>query len=494
MGTGVIFCSSLCAKNVTKIVTNSGDIDIENKKEEKIIDEKNKSKKPIQKSDSTGSREILKKEEIIKYKQEINNIIENNKNKRNDNEQQKIPNIDKEKEILELNENIDIKDKAKEISKEKSNKIISKLNVINGGQIFIKPEKEKSQKENEELNNLKKDNLKLENEIKDMKNKLNIYNNQAKNLENEKKQITQQKIEISQKENNIKNKEHNLNIKNNQLIEKENKLKKKEKELIQRETKIKDEESKNKVVLIGLNNIGATCYMNATLQCLSNTRKLTEYFLNNYKTDTNKTMSNEYYRVLKHLWDVNSTNKSYSPNSFKEVLSKENPLFAGIQANDSKDLINFLIERLHLELNFINQNKNNNNDCIDQLDQTNELSMLKIFIEEFNQKFNSPVSNLFYGILETKSRCQGCNIIKFNFQVYSFLEFPLQQVNQYYFNTGRRPLFTPDGKNPDVDLYECFEYNRKIDLMNGENQMFCNICNKLCDTLYSTTLYSGQYS
>ena len=27
--------------------------------------------------------------------------------------------------------------------------------------------------------------------------------------------------------------------------------------------------------------------------------------------------------------------------------------------------------------------------------------------------------------------------------------------------------------------------------MNGENQMFCNICNKLCDTLYSTTLYSG---
>ena len=491
MGAGVIFCSNLCAKKATKIVTNHGDIDIENIKEKKIIDEKNISKKPFQKSDSTGSRERLNKEEIIKYNQEINNIIENNKNKRNDNEQQKIPNIDKEKEILELNENIDIKDKAKEISKEKSNKIISKLNVINGGQIFIKPEKEKSQKENEELNNLKKDNLKLENEIKDMKNKLNIYNNQAKNLEIEKKQITQQKIEISQKENNIKNKEHNLNIKNNQLIEKENKLKKKEKELIQRETKIKDEESKNKVVLIGLNNIGATCYMNATLQCLSNTKKLTEYFLNNYKTDTNKTMSNEYYRVLKHLWDVNSTNKSYSPNSFKEVLSKENPLFAGIQANDSKDLINFLIERLHLELNFINQNKNNNNDCIDQLDQTNELSMLKIFIEEFNQKFNSPVSNLFYGILETKSRCQGCNIIKFNFQVYSFLEFPLQQVNQYYFNTGRRPLFTPDGKNPDVDLYECFEYNRKIDLMNGENQMFCNICNKLCDTLYSTTLYSG---
>ena len=137
MGAGVNFCSYLCAKKATKVVTNRGDIDIENIKEEKIIDDI--SKKPIQKSDSTGSREILKKEEICKYKQEIDNIIENNKNKRND--KQKIPKIDNEKEILELNENIDIKDKAKEISKEKSNEIISKLNVINGEQIFIKPEK-----------------------------------------------------------------------------------------------------------------------------------------------------------------------------------------------------------------------------------------------------------------------------------------------------------------------------------------------------------------
>ena len=32
--------------------------------------------------------------------------------------------------------------------------------------------------------------------------------------------------------------------------------------------------------LIGLNNIGATCFMNATLQCLSQTEDLTNYFLN----------------------------------------------------------------------------------------------------------------------------------------------------------------------------------------------------------------------
>ena len=39
-------------------------------------------------------------------------------------------------------------------------------------------------------------------------------------------------------------------------------------------------------------------------------------------------------------------------------MSKENPLFAGIQANDSKDLINFLLERFHQELNIIINNPN----------------------------------------------------------------------------------------------------------------------------------------
>ena len=43
----------------------------------------------------------------------------------------------------------------------------------------------------------------------------------------------------------------------------------------------------NSTILIGLANIGATCYMNATLQCLSNTDKLTNYFLKEFKYDKN---------------------------------------------------------------------------------------------------------------------------------------------------------------------------------------------------------------
>ena len=52
-------------------------------------------------------------------------------------------------------------------------------------------------------------------------------------------------------------------------------------------------------------------------------------------------------KLLKIYGTQKKNNKSYSPNSFKEVLSKENPLFEGVAANDSKDLFNFLLERFH---------------------------------------------------------------------------------------------------------------------------------------------------
>ena len=346
------------------------------------------------------------------------------------------------------------------------------------------------------------ENIITKKEKSDNQDKNIIYNFQINNNINfeikiENKKNTKQK-KINDESNFIINKVNNMKLIPIKNIDNNIDIKKMIDEFLQKEINYKLKLKKYEdiiadyrdPILVGLNNIGATCYMNATLQCLSNTKKLTEYFLKEFKNDnSNKIMTNEYYKVIKNLWNRENNNKSYSPNSFKEVLSKENPLFAGIQANDSKDLINFLIERFHQELNIVNINQ----DDLSQIpaNQMNESSMLNAFVIDFRQKFNSPISNFFYGILETRSQCQGCKIMKFNFQLYSFLEFPLEQVNIFFNNKMGKPLYSQNGKNSDINLYECFEYNRKIDLMNGENQMFCDQCNKLCDATYTTLIYSG---
>ena len=57
------------------------------------------------------------------------------------------------------------------------------------------------------------------------------------------------------------------------------------------------------------------------------------------------------HKVLINLWSDNKKDDDYPPYDFKNSLSEENELFAGIKANDSKNLINFLLERFHQEMN-----------------------------------------------------------------------------------------------------------------------------------------------
>ena len=127
---------------------------------------------------------------------------------------------------------------------------------------------------------------------------------------------------------------------------------------------------------IGLGNIGATCYMNATLQCLSHTIKLANYFLNekNEQFIKSKKLSKQFLEVIKKLWikSYNRNNTYYEPHKFKELISNMNPLFKGIQANDSKDLINFIIQELHSELNKAKSNQIIN---LINIDQSNENQM-----------------------------------------------------------------------------------------------------------------------
>ena len=317
--------------------------------------------------------------------------------------------------------------------------------------------------------------------------------NENKNNDNENKQ--KELIDEENENKNIENKDYEVLVVKSKNKKNENKkIEDINEEINNKDNKNKEEKEEFKVIIIGLNNIGATCYMNSTLQCLSNTDELTKFFLNEFKYEPNnskKIMSNEYYNLIKNLWNKNNNNKPFSPNEFKETLSNENPLFKGIAANDSKDLINFLIERFHNELNQVNNEINVNNDY-NQNVQLNEQKMLELFKNEFKERYNSIISQLFYGILEIKSQCQGCKFIKYNFQVFSFIEFPLEKVNQYCFNTGKRLNYNinNNNKNPNIDLIECFEYYQNTDLMTGDNQMYCNICNKNCDSLYQNLLYS----
>ena len=253
---------------------------------------------------------------------------------------------------------------------------------------------------------------------------------------------------------------------------------------------------------IGLANIGATCYMNATLQCFSHTTKLTNYYLapknKNIVTSNQKKFSREYYEVIKKLWikKYNNNKNFYSPDRFKNILSQMEPLFQGIAANDSKDLVNFILQTLHSELNTANgQNQNNYN--VNQLDEN---LMLNHFLQDYKENQKSIISDIFFGISETKTECLNClkmrqmqgnynHVYVHNFQIINFIIFPLEEIRKAKYQNYFNNFFM--GNSNEVYLSDCFDYYQKVELMDGENQMYCNYCNSNSPSYYSTTLYSS---
>lgn len=273
---------------------------------------------------------------------------------------------------------------------------------------------------------------------------------------------------------------------------------------------------------IALRNVGATCYMNATLQCLCNIEKLVNYFkyhqtIEKYiKNHGKSTLTYSFKYLVENLWQSkgskyiipqcngkNTSNKYFSPTDFKEKISKMNPLFEGVQANDAKDLVNFIIMTLHEELNKIknpNQSWNNTN-----INQTNHDMVLQNFIQNFRENNKSIISDLFYAMNGTSTKCSKCNEIKYNLQNYFFLIFPLEEVRKFkiqkIMNNSQNmmfmnPLLFQQNLNQlynsqSVNMDDCFQYNEKIDFFTGENAMYCNRCKGQFNSYYSTKLYYG---
>ena len=156
--------------------------------------------------------------------------------------------------------------------------------------------------------------------------------------------------------------------------------------------------------------------MNATLQCLSQTKSLTNYFLNENNKDKIFSLNNKnknqlspiYFELIHKLWDKDS-NESFGPNDFMNKINELNPLFQKGQAGDSKDFIIFILERIHKELKSPNSSNNNNsiNESLNQYDKNNAFNY---FFNEFQNEC-SIISDIFFGFIETTNECLYCKNI-----------------------------------------------------------------------------------
>lgn len=106
-----------------------------------------------------------------------------------------------------------------------------------------------------------------------------------------------------------------------------------------------------------------TCFMNAVIQCLSNTDLFAEYFVADfYKIDRKKhckvnsrtgatrgEVTEQLAGLLKSLWSLRSHSDAAS--RFKHVVCKYGPQYQGSAQHDAQEFLLWLLDLIHEELN-----------------------------------------------------------------------------------------------------------------------------------------------
>ncbi|KAK9513056.1 hypothetical protein O3M35_001336 [Rhynocoris fuscipes] len=179
----------------------------------------------------------------------------------------------------------------------------------------------------------------------------------------------------------------------------------------------------------GLNNLGNTCFMNSVLQCMSNCPPITDYFLSNkHKRELNTTnplgMKGEIARVygelIQAIWSAKY--ETINPLPFKIQVGKFNRNFSGFQQHDSQELLTFLLDGLHEDLNRIKTKPYIElKDSFGRCDK----ELATEAWENYKKRNDSIIVDTFHGLLKSRVVCPECERVSVTFDPFCHLSLPL---------------------------------------------------------------------
>ncbi len=227
--------------------------------------------------------------------------------------------------------------------------------------------------------------------------------------------------------------------------------------------------------LIGIANIGNTCYMNSIIQCISNCTPFRNYLLNKhfveclahninekYKLNDeslimnkfNETITYQLYKIIKMLW-INVNNNIIKPHTFKELFGDKINNFYGYSQHDAQEALNGLFMLLESELH--------RKSPINRINDGQKMDGYKKW-NEYYEKNNNIITDIFTGLYHIETICPICSNITDSYE---------------HFNCLTLSIDNKDGTTIDDCLYDFC----KGEVLDDNNKLQCDVCNKKVNSL-----------
>jgi len=192
--------------------------------------------------------------------------------------------------------------------------------------------------------------------------------------------------------------------------------------------------AKGKSNAVGLQNLGNTCYMNASLQCLLNTPMLPLYFEHQYCYDMNLNgswgMSGKlavaFSELLAEVERQRNGAGVVAPRSFRRTVGDFKSQFGGFRQQDAQEFLSIFLAGLSDDVN-----RTHEKPYIELKDSEGRPD--QVVADEFwaahCHREQSAVAALFSSQFKSIARCKDCGHENATFDPFSFLPIPLPEHN-----------------------------------------------------------------
>lgn len=199
------------------------------------------------------------------------------------------------------------------------------------------------------------------------------------------------------------------------------------------------------VGLTGLVNLGNTCFMNSAVQCLVHTPEFARYFREDYHQEINwqnpfgmvGELALAFGELLRKLWAPGRT--PVAPRPFKTKLARFAPQFGGYNQHDSQELLAFLLDGLHEDLNRVKDKPYiNSRDADGRPDE----EVADEYWANHTARNDSIIVDVCQGQYKSTLVCPVCGKISVTFDPFMYLSLPLQSTST---RTMTVTVFSGDG-------------------------------------------------